>query len=304
MGQAPAPLPLPLAPVPSPPPIAGVRRRRVLARGVDFQLTEAGDADGIPVLLLHGWPGHHYTWRHLLSDPPDGLRLIAPDLPGYGWSGPPPHRWLKQETVSDLLALLDAIGVQRVLLVGHDWGGYIGHLLALRAPERVERYLALNILHPWNSRRALAPHIWRFLAYQPLIAVAGYPLMRHSGLVAAVIRGSLVDRGAISAREIAWFSERFRAPVCARAATDTYRSFWREEVWAQLRGPRPPRSVVPTLALFGVQDRAIHHSLACARTADADQYSCELVYNCGHFIAEERPALVRRRLLELAENFR
>jgi pimeloyl-ACP methyl ester carboxylesterase len=294
---------VPIAPVHAPPPIEGVRRSRVLARGVDFHVTEAGDPEGLPVLLLHGWPQHHYAWRHLLGDPPAGLRLIAPDLPGFGWSGAPPHRWFKQEITSDVLALMDALWLERVLLVGHDWGGVIGHQLVLREPERFDRYLALNILHPWNTLRTLAPQMWRFLAYQPALALFGYPLMRHTDLVARVIAGSFVDRSGITREEVAWFSERFRAPICARAGTDSYRTFWRHELPASLKHPERRRSVVPTLALFGASDQAIHHSLAAASTARADDYRCELVYNCGHFIAEERPALVRRRLLELAANF-
>ena len=47
--------------------------------------------------MLHGWPQHHYAYRDLLADPPPGVRIIAPDLPGYGWSGPAPHRWAKQD---------------------------------------------------------------------------------------------------------------------------------------------------------------------------------------------------------------
>jgi len=293
----------PIAPVNEPPPIPGVRRRRVVARGIDFLVTEAGDPDGLPVLLLHGWPQHHYCWRHLLGDPPAGLRLIAPDLPGYGWSGPPPHKWFKQEIVSDVLALMDALALERVLLVGHDWGGFVGHQLVLRAPERVLTYMALNIAHPWVTPRMLAPHLWRLLAYQPAIAVFGYPLQRYTNLVGKAIGGSFVDRSQITREEIAWFMERFRDPVCARAGTDTYRTFLRYELPATARQRETRRSVVPTLALFGSSDTAIHHSLADARSANADDYRLELVYHCGHFIAEERPALVRRRLIDLAANF-
>src|SRR5437588_75902 len=146
-----------------PPPLEGVRRSFVQARGVRFHVTEAGPDDGLPVVALHGWPQHHYAWRHLLSDPPEGMRVIAPDLPGYGWSGPAPHRWEKEEVASDVLALIDELGLDRVLLVGHDWGGYVGHLITLRAPERVSGYLALNIAHPWQTPRNLLPHVWRFL---------------------------------------------------------------------------------------------------------------------------------------------
>jgi pimeloyl-ACP methyl ester carboxylesterase len=294
---------VPTAPVHEPPPIPGVRRSRVTARGIDFHVTEAGAPDGLPVLLLHGWPEHHYTWRHLLSDPPPGLRLIAPDLPGYGWSAAPPHRWFKREIASDVMALMDALQLERVLLVGHDWGGFIGHLMVLDAPERFHAYMPLNISHPWNTPRALAPHLWRFLLYQPALALFGYPLMRHTSVVAKAIGSSFVDRDAISPQEIAWFSERFRAPVCARAGTDTYRTFWLHELRAGSREPERRRSTVPTLALFGACDKAVHHSLAAAQTANADDYRLELVYACGHFIAEEKPALVRRRLEDLAARF-
>jgi pimeloyl-ACP methyl ester carboxylesterase len=283
-----------------PPPIAGVRRRFVEARSVRFHVTEAGSEAGSPVLALHGWPQHHYAWRHLLADPPPGLRIIAPDLPGYGWSGPPPHRWFKEEVVSDLLALMDQMGLDRVLLVGHDWGGYVGHLLVLRAPERFSGYLALNIAHPWVTPRVLLPHLWRFLLYQPALAAVGGVLLRRTRFVEFVIRAALTDRSTVSTEEIRWFADRFRDPVCARAATDTYRTSWLHEIRANAGRPESRRSTVPTRALFGVKDAAIHVSLADAATANADDYRLERVEGCGHFIADERPALVRQRLVELA----
>lgn len=265
-----------------------------------FHVTEAGPPDGIPVLLLHGWPQHHYAWRHLLADPPDGIRVIAPDLPGYGWSGAPPHRWAKDDIVLDVLALLDALALKRVVLVGHDWGGYIGHLLVLSAPERVSGYLALNIAHPWQTPRTLLPHLWRFLAYQPALAAFGGILMRHTRFVEMIIRGGLTDSNAISSADIRWFGDRFRDPVCARAATDTYRTFWLREIPANARHPELRRSIVRTRVLFGTDDLAISPSLASASTAQADDYQLELVPGCGHFIADERPALVRERLVSLA----
>ena len=89
-------------------------------------MTEAGAADGRPVVALHGWPQHHYIYRDLLADPPQGLRIIAPDLPGYGWSGPAPHRWAKEDVATDVLELLDASSLERALLVGHDWADSSG----------------------------------------------------------------------------------------------------------------------------------------------------------------------------------
>lgn len=285
-----------------PPQIAGVRRHRVRVREVDFHVTEAGAADGMPVLALHGWPQHHHEWRDLLADPPAGLRIIAPDLPGYGWSGPPPHRWQKEQVASDVLALLDGLGLARVMLVGHDWGGWIGYLMALREPARFSGFLALNIVHPWQSPRRSLPRMWRFY-YQPLVAFSGVHLQRDTEFVYRALRGSLHDGSRMTLEDARWFSERFRDPVCAAAGRDTYRTFLTQELPAAVLRPETRRLVVPTRAVFGVADVALHWSLASAATARAQDYTLELVPDCGHFIVDELPGLVRARLVALAREF-
>jgi pimeloyl-ACP methyl ester carboxylesterase len=165
----------------------------------------------------------------------------------------------------------------------------------------VSGYLALNIAHPWQTPRTTLPHLWRFLLYQPAIAAFGMVLMRRTRFIELALRSGLADRSAMSAEDIRWFSDRFRDPVCARAATDTYRTFWLRELPANAGSPEARRSTVPTRALFGTRDTAIHVSLASEATANADDYRLERVPDCGHFIADERPALVRERLIELAK---
>jgi pimeloyl-ACP methyl ester carboxylesterase len=287
-----------------PPAIPGVRRCVVTARGVRFHVTEAGEPDGRPVLALHGWPQHHYVYRDLLANPPSGLRIIAPDLPGYGWSGPPPHRWAKEDVAADVLALLDELGLDRVLLAGHDWGGFIGFLLVLGAPDRFDGYLALNMAHPWQTPRTMAPHLWRFASYQPLMAALGVPLQRHTRFIERLVFGfAVTDRAALNRDVVRIFADRFRDPVCARAGTDTYRTFLLRELPAAARHPEARRATVPIRALFGVRDAAIHPSLAAAETANADDYTLETT-DCGHFIVDEKPDLVRARLLALAAETR
>lgn len=278
-----------------PPPIDGARRSFVTVRGVRFHVTEAGPPDGRPVLALHGWPQHHWVYRDLLADPPPGLRIIAPDLPGYGWSGPPPHRWAKEDVVTDLIALMDALGLGRVLLVGHDWGGFLGHLLTLRVPERIDGYLALNIAHPWVPPKLMARHAWRFLMYQPLIAFAGVPVQRHTRFLERAYRNA----SDIDEQTARVYTERFRDPVVAHTASDTYRTFLLHEIPRMARTGERRWSSVPTRVLFGRNDAAIAPQLAAAETARADDYTVEMV-DCGHFIADERPDLVRAKLIALA----
>jgi pimeloyl-ACP methyl ester carboxylesterase len=278
-----------------PPQIDGVRRSFVDARGVRFHVTEAGAPDGRPVLALHGWPQHHWVYRDLLADPPPGMRVIAPDLPGYGWSGPAPHRWAKDDVADDVLALMDALGLDRVLLVGHDWGGFVGYRILLSAPERFDGYLVMNMAHPWVSPRLVVPQLWRFW-YQVLVATVGVPLQRRTPfLERAFALFSHLDRE--TARI---YADRFRDPVVARTARDTYRTFLLRELPAAARGPAPPRATVPIRCLFGLGDIAVPVAFAAQETANADDYTLETV-DASHFIVDERPDLVRARLIALAD---
>jgi pimeloyl-ACP methyl ester carboxylesterase len=278
-----------------PPPIDGVRRSHVEARGVQFHVTEAGPADGRPVLALHGWPQHHWVYRDLLADPPPGLRIIAPDLPGYGWSGPAPHKWAKEDVASDLLALLDALGLDRVLLVGHDWGAYVGYRMVLRAPERFDGFLAMNMAHPWITRRSVLPRLWRF-GYQIPVATFGVSVHQRTKFVEKVIFGIGSNLDPETTRV---FADRFRDPVCARTARDTYRTFVTREIPQNAKNPETRRATVPIRALFGLGDAAVHPSWVAAETANADDYTLETV-DASHFVIDERPDLVRAKLIALA----
>lgn len=286
-----------------PPAIDGVRRTFVEARGVRFHVTEGGPEDGRPVLALHGWPQHHWVYRNLLADPPPGLRIIAPDLPGYGWSGPPPHRWAKDDIANDVLALMDSLGLGRTLLLAHDWGAFVAYRMLLAAPERFDGYLACNMVHPWQTPRTTLPHFWRFLAYQPFVASVGMALQQRTPYLERVIFAFGPKAHRVDPAAARVYADRFRDPVCARAATDTYRTFLLRELPAAARHPEQRRATVPIRALFGMRDFAVHPALASPETANADDYTFEAV-DAGHFVIDERPDLVRARLIALAEETR
>lgn len=279
------------------PQIDGVEHRWVRARGLDFHLAEAGSGDDA-VLCLHGWPQHWYEWRHLLPALADSHRVIAIDLRGFGWSDAPRHGYEKENLAEDVLAVLDGLGLDRVKLVGHDWGGWIGFLLCLKAPQRFERYLALNVLTPWpSSRRALLPHAWRF-SYQlvnmaPLI---GYQLHRHEalvlrGLVAGSSRKEVWDEATLRA-----FSSKLAEPARAHAAVQLYCTFLLREVLPVMRGRYArQRLTVPTQMLFGTGDIVLRPELLDGYERHADDMEVELVPDSGHFIADEKPELVAER---------
>ena len=131
------------------PHLEGVSHRDVQARGVRFHVAEAGS--GEPVLLLHGWPQNWFCWRKLIPLLADERRLICPDLRGFGWSEAPVGAYDKQTLADDMVGLLDALELERVDLIAHDWGAWAGFLMCLEHGERFDHYLALNMITPWVS---------------------------------------------------------------------------------------------------------------------------------------------------------
>jgi pimeloyl-ACP methyl ester carboxylesterase len=132
------------------PPVAGVEHVFVDAGGLPMHLAQAGR--GKPILMLHGWPQHWYLWRRMIPLLAPHARVLCPDLRGFGWTDAPRRGYDRETMAQDVLALLDELGLERVDLVGHDWGGWIGFLLALGRAERIRRFVALNVLPPWPSR--------------------------------------------------------------------------------------------------------------------------------------------------------
>jgi len=299
--------PPPVEPVLQPPLIGGVRRSFVTAGGVRFHVTESGsrDDDAFVVFALHGWLQHHFVYRELLRNPPAGMRIIAPDLPGYGWSGAPPQGWRDERAADELLMLMDALGLTApVLLVGHDWGGNIAYRMALRQPRRFGALLALASPHPWVAPATVLAHLWRQLRHQLLIAAAGEQLLRQTDMVGYLVAASLTNRQALTREQVAWYAERCRDRVCARTTVSTYRNFLVHELPTMLIAPERRTLKVPTLALLGLDDGVVHRSWVAAETARADEYRLELVPGAGHFIVDERPDLVRELVISLSNQVR
>jgi pimeloyl-ACP methyl ester carboxylesterase len=284
------------------PEVDGVRHRFVEANGVRFHVAEAGPADapGDPVLMLHGWPQNWFEWREIIPRFADHRRVICPDLRGLGWSDAPPRGYDKETFAADIVALLDALEVDRVDFIGHDWGGWAGFLLCLFHPERVRRFVALNISHPWtrfNVRGALS--FWRFW-YATLVSlpVAGPWVMRSVGRVGGALQRR-ADIPGWGEREREVFLGQFAEPERASATAQIYRTFLGTDLPRALRGRyRSYRLSTPTLLLYGADDQVVRPQNLEGWEPYADDMRVEFVPGISHFIADEAPELVARRALE------
>lgn len=280
------------------PEVAGVAvtHRWIDANGIRIHVAEAGQ--GEPLVLLHGWPQHWWMWRHQLPELAQRYRVIAPDLRGHGWSDAPSGGYEKENLATDILAVLDALGVRRACLMAHDWGAWVGYLMCLREPQRFSRYVVLNMAHPFQRfRPGQILDLWRF-AYQWLVSLPWIGRRVMAPLVEAIMRHGFALRR-LSRSEVETYVERWRRPARAMAAVRLYRTFVLREQLAMLRGRyRSQRLRVPTLVLHGVRDPVITSKLLEGYEPYADAMSIERVPGATHFVAEDAPEIVTRRALE------
>jgi pimeloyl-ACP methyl ester carboxylesterase len=264
------------------------------AGAIRVHYAEGGSGD--PVVLVHGWPQHFWCWRFVAPRLTGSHRVICPDLRGFGWSDAPGTGYDPETFASDTVALLDALGLERVKLVGHDWGGYSGFLLALRHPERVDRFLALNTPVPWapvSPRVALES--WRTW-YAGALALAGpRVLARRPGLAHWMLRHGYVHEG-ITDEDAHAYAERLRDPARSRASQLLYRSYQRAFRDVVMRRYHADRLTVPTRLVFGAKDLYVSTAVTKGWEEHADDMSAEYVPDSGHFIPEEKPELVADRI--------
>lgn len=131
--------------------------RIALSTGVELDVAMAGPADAPAMIFLHGFPESHRTWRFILTHFAGRFRVIAPDQRGYAGSSKPRDvgSYHPGHIVADLLALANHLGIATFTLVGHDWGGAIAWMAALKHPDRVTRLIMANAAHPFTYQKAL-----------------------------------------------------------------------------------------------------------------------------------------------------
>jgi pimeloyl-ACP methyl ester carboxylesterase len=268
--------------------------------GLRAHVAEAGA--GEPLVLLHGWPQNWWAWRRVIPALAERFRVICIDTRGSGWSSVPSGPYDKETMADDVVAVLDEMGLDRVFMMGHDVGGYLGFLICLRSPERVEKYVALNTGHPFVRPRPTAlGTMWRFW-YWPIngAPLIGPWLLRHGFFTTALRRWFTADRAGWSPADSAVFTDWLKEPDRAVASSKTYRSYLVTDSPRTLFGRyrRSAKLRVPTLMLHGTGDRILREPFLRGYKPFADDMTLELVPDTGHFIAEENPGLVAQRALD------
>lgn len=146
-----------------------------LPNGIVLRVAVGGK--GAPLILLHGHPQNHVTWRKIAPTLAKDFTVILPDLRGYGDSDKPAgdeiHRnYSKKVMAQDIALLMDILGFDTFSFVGHDRGGRVGHRLALDYPERVNRCVFIDIaptatMYAMTEKTFATQYFWWFFLIQP-----------------------------------------------------------------------------------------------------------------------------------------
>lgn len=286
--------------LPAQPHLDGVAHRFVDLPGLRMHVAEAGS--GEPVLLLHGFPQHWWEWRDVIPGLAEHFRVICPDLRGAGWTDAQPSGYTRDQLLADVVALLDALNLERVRVIAHDWGALLGFHLCLSHPRRVQRYLALSVPHPYSRFRAglvsTLPHAWYQIAVVlPLVG----PRLLSKGrqrLPRHLFRHFATDPTIWSDEDLELFLAPLRDPAVARAGSALYRHFIQPEALRIFGGSyRGTRLTTPTRLLIGAEDPVVRPEFLGDYEAHADDLALDVVDGASHWIVDERPDVVLERAL-------
>lgn len=268
----------------------------------NLHLVQAGPVDGPLVILLHGFPEFWYGWRHQIEPLAEaGYRVIAPDQRGYNLSDKPKSlsAYRMDVLAGDVIGLMDALGREKAILTGHDWGGLVAWIAAVLYPDRVRKLAVLNAPYPPAVLRTA-------LAHPKQIVRSSYMyFFQINGLAEAVLRNNnwelLVESMRRSSQPGAFSQEdfeRYREAWWRKGAMTSMLNWYRALFRRPFRLSRELRLSTPTLLLWGARDAALGREMA-----EASIEFCEngrLVYfeDASHWVQHEKVGQVNQYLFD------
>ncbi|MFK8003112.1 MAG: alpha/beta fold hydrolase [Polyangiales bacterium] len=279
------------------------RQRLVETKSVSLHVTELGE--GPPVLLLHGFPEFWYGWHTIMPTlAAAGYRVIAPDLRGYNKSDKPPavSDYALDTLAADIPALLDALELPSVALVGHDWGAAVAWTAAMNHPERVERLVVMNMPHPVrfaNAWKTLRQRIRSFYFYFFARRTFASAIFRAFGALGQRLMLWWFSGRSLSDMELDRYAEAGLQPGAMRASMSYYTALLASNPEDTVRNATPID--IPTSVIWGAKDPAFDRELA-EPGEWAPGTKVHYLEDVGHFVHLEAPDEVAALMLqELAD---
>jgi len=287
--------------------------------------------EGSPVVLLHGFPELAFSWRHQIQAlAAAGYRAIAPDQRGYGRTTVPPNvsDYRIEELIADTNGLLDALGLQSAVFVGHDWGAILLWQMAMLAPERIDKLIMLNIPHYqrppidpisiWRRRFGDAFYIVNFQDSDEADRIFASDTarffdttMRRNQISRDVFDSLPAERKIVSLLNALDKESHHGEPLLSKDERDYYAAafaasgftgainWYRNWTynWELLEGVDHTINI-PTLFIGAVNDVIIAPEHIDGMTSLVTDLEIHMLQNCGHWSQQEKPDEVNRLILE------
>ena len=286
------------------------QERLSLSTGIAMNVALAGPEDAPPAIFLHGFPESHRTWRKVAPLLEDRVRLLMPDLRGFGASDRPIDvaDYSTEILIADIFALSDALNVDRFALVGHDWGGAIAWAAALRGNPRIERLAIVNSPHPLIFQKSLIEDEEQRAASQYMNA------FRNPAMEAGVARMGVdaffdksfskhVDMALICADERQRYIDDWSRPGAFTAMFNWYRAsqiavpqIGEDAVMPNWVERGVPKLHIPVRVIWGLEDKALLPVQLEGIGEVGDDVEVFPLKNVGHFAPWEAPGPVAEAL--------
>ncbi|HTT32040.1 MAG TPA: alpha/beta hydrolase [Methylomirabilota bacterium] len=260
-----------------------------------------GPSDGPVVVLLHGFPEFWYGWRKQIEPLANaGFRIIVPDQRGYNLSSKSSGvaAYTIPELVSDIIAIADQLGQQKIFLAGHDWGAAVAWSTALLHPERVAKLAVLNVPHPSVMRRYLSTHLsqtlrsWYIFFFQiPWLPEAFFSAFQFRTGTRALLGSS--RPGTFSPEDLAQYREAWSQPAALTCMINWYRALFRYRVKFSDRTVR-----VPARILWGERDAFLAAEMARESLRYCTNAELFMFPEATHWLQHEEPDKVSQNLIE------
>jgi pimeloyl-ACP methyl ester carboxylesterase len=269
-----------------------VLMKQISVEGINISYIEKGE--GNPLVLVHGSPTSSFLWRDMIEKLSEHGRIIALDLPGFGFSDPPPNGDYTISTYARIFeSFLEALAIERATLICHDFGGPIVLTYALRHPEKYQRLIILDtILHtdlpPW-------PLFIKIAKIRPI----GEIFLRLGGksIARSQLEEGVMDKSRISEGIV----QRYYMPdgnpdKLNKTMLGTLRIDYMEDLEFIEKNLQTIEK--PTLILWGENDKYLPLSLGDRIHKDITGSKMERIPNCGHFVPEDQPERATKIIVE------
>jgi pimeloyl-ACP methyl ester carboxylesterase len=288
--------------------------RLSLSTGIEMDAFTAGDSANPAIIFLHGFPESHRTWRHQIAHFADRFYCIAPDQRGYRGTSKPQEveAYTADKLTADIFALADALGVQKFIVAGHDWGGAIAWSVALNGQPggfnpawagRVQCAIIANAPHPYLFQRLLVTDMGQRASSQYIRAfrdTANDALIQERGLTGLMSQAVKWDRpsGMEPEERAALLKDWEDRDACFgmlnwyRASALYVPTMDEEAEMPAFAAGEFPRLDIPTLVVWAMDDLALPPSNIDGIEQFVPDVTVVPVDDCGHFVIWEKPDAV------------